>query len=292
MKEGGPELTVEDTRRALDLFVERHGGGDVKLFGGEPLLRRDVVEAVIREAPASCSVWLSTNGSRLDADLLGLLRAFPSTTLTLSLDGARADHVGLRRGANYDALIRWLPDLLTLPRFVVTQTIAPGTAARAFENFQALRTLGIRKFNLLPGYYLPWTTEQLADLRRGFARIGRAFAEAWAAGDRLYLRNLFVRAPTAFFNTGLVVDSDRTIHASNLVLAQGLGDGDVVGTLDHPPTPEVLAAAAARVPALLAAAYPPAVLAATDAVDSALTALCDSLYPAWFAARDARLEAR
>jgi sulfatase maturation enzyme AslB (radical SAM superfamily) len=290
VKEGGPELTPDDARRAIALFVERHGGGDIKIFGGEPLLRRDTVETVLREAPASCSVYLSTNGTRIDASLLDLLQETPSATLTVSLDGP-ADHDRLR-GRTWDRVVARLPELLRLPRFVVTQTIAPSAAERAADNFLALRALGIRRFNLLPGYYLAWMPEEVAALRTSLARIGRAFADAWAAGDRLYLRNLFVRAPTPFFNTGLVVDSDRTIHASNLVLAQAVGDGDIVGTLDDPPSVEALEQARRRVPALVSAAYSPAILAATSAVDAALTALCDSLYPAWFAARDARLEAR
>ncbi len=295
VKEGVPDLTPDDARRAIDLFRARYDGGVIKLFGGEPLLRPDIVEAVIRHVSdvSNVSVMLSTNGTRFDEGILDLLRANPRVILTLSMDGTPRDHDGLRRplpgeAPSFAAIEAWLPELLRLPRFVVTQTIAPSTAARAAANFRALRGMGVWRFNLLPGYYLPWNAGQLAALDESFAAIGTEFEQAWAGGDRLYLRNLFVSAPTPFYNTGFVVDSDRTIHPSNLVLAEAVGERTRVGTLDDPPTPEALALAAARVPALLAEVYPPDVLASTTAVDRALTRLCDRLYPAYFRARAAR----
>ncbi|MES2640416.1 MAG: radical SAM protein [Myxococcota bacterium] len=296
VKDGVPDLSVDDARRAIDLFVSRYGGGDIKLFGGEPLLRPDIVEAVVTHVSnvSDVSVYLSTNGTRFDAGILDLLRAHPRVTLTLSMDGAPRDHDGLRRplpgeAPSYAQIERWLPELLRLPRFVVTQTVAPSTAGRAATNFRALRAMGIGRFNLLPGYYLPWSAPQLAALEESFSAIATEFESAWAAGERLYLRNLFVSAPTPFFNTGFVVDSDRTIHPSNLVLAEAVGDRTAVGTLDDPPSAEVLEAAAARVPSLLREVYTPDVLASTAAVDAVLTRLCDRLYPAYFRARAARM---
>lgn len=295
VKHGVPDLSADDARRAIDLFVARYGGGDIKLFGGEPLLCPDVVEAVLTHVSdaSDVSVYLSTNGTRFTAEILDLLRAHPRATVTLSMDGAPRDHDGLRRPLpgeppSFAVIERWLPELLRLPRFVVTQTIAPSTAARAAANFRALRAMGIGRFNLLPGYYLPWTTTQLAALDESFVAIAVEFERDWAAGGRLYLRNLYTRAPTPFFNTGFVVDADRTIHPSNLVLAEAVGDRTAVGTLDDPPSAEVLAEAAARVPALLREVYAPDVLASTAAVDATLTHLCDRLYPAYFRARAVR----
>ncbi|MFZ5479992.1 MAG: radical SAM protein [Myxococcota bacterium] len=287
VKDGLPDLTAADAMRALDVFVATLGGGEVKLFGGEPLLVPEVVEAVIREAPPTTRVYLSTNALHLDARWIALLHAHPSVTLTVSLDGHARDHDALRRGApSHDPVVALLPELLRLPRFVVTQTIAPATAARAAANFRHLRALGITRFNLLPGYFLPWRPHQLAALETSFGEIADVFEEAWRRGERLYLRNLFVRAPTPFFNTGMVVDVDRTIHPSNLILAgafDGLRGRTAVGTLDDPPTREALEAAGARVPALLREHVPADVLASTEAADAALTRLCNRLYPAYFA---------
>lgn len=292
VKEGLPDLGPGDVRRALDLFAERHPEGDVKLFGGEPLLVRDAVIAALSHARnhPGLRLSLSTNATRLDDAFLDVLEAHPEVTLTVSVDGRPEDHSRLRRPLHpggpdsHAAVLKWLPRLLRLPRLVVTQTIAPVTAARAWENFRYLRGLGFRRFNLLPGYYLPWREAQLQALARGFAGIAEDFEAAWERGERLYLRNLFTRAQTPFFNTGFVVDCDRTIHPSNLILAgslDALRRQTAVGTLDHPPEPEALQAAQARVPALLREHLPEAVLESTRRVDALLTALCHRLYPAY-----------
>ena len=192
-------------------------------------------------------IMLSTNGLGLNNDWLMRLRA-SKTVLTISMDGHPDDHRRLCRGLDnipdaYDHIVSLLDDLHRTPRVVVTQTIAPTTAARAHSNFQHLRNLGFKRFNLLPGYFIPWRSEQLTRLSVGFQAIGNEFIEAWQKGQPLYLRNLFTWAPTPFFNSGLVVDADGSIHPSNVGLSgklDGLRSETCVGTLDDPPTTERL----------------------------------------------------
>jgi sulfatase maturation enzyme AslB (radical SAM superfamily) len=295
-KDGWPSLDVDSARSALSLFATRFGGGDVKLFGGEPLLEPEVVRAVLeaaREEPRISRVYLSTNGLGLDGEWLALLRAHEKAVLTISLDGRPEDHRRHRRALTavpdaYDHLLRLLPELTAMPRTVVTQTIAPSTAARAEENFAHIVELGFRRLNFLPGYYLPWREEQLGALRSGFDGIRDRVVERWRKNQPLYVRNLFTWAPTPFFNTGLVVDSDRTIHPCNLGLSSALEEllpQTRVGTLDDPPTPEALREKAESVNALLERALPPEVWRSTLAVDAELSHFCRRLYREYAAYR-------
>ena len=245
-------------------------------------------------------VYLSTNGLGLDEDWLDRIRRSPKTVLTISLDGAPEDHRRLRRALPgvpdaYGHVMTLLPQILTTPRVVITQTIAPKTASRAAENFAHLRALGLWRFNLLPGYYIPWKPEQIEGLRKGFSGIEDQIRAAWGNGERLYLRNLFTKAPTPFFNTGLVVDADATIHPSNVGLSgqlDGLRGQTQVGTLENPPSIELLAERSAQVNGMLEHTLPPNVWEATQTVDGLLTDLCRSLYPAYFAQRAVRKRAR
>jgi hypothetical protein len=212
------------------------------------------------------------------------------------MDGTPEDHRRLRRALPgtadaYDHVIDLLPHLRRLPRLVITQTIAPATAHRAAENFDHLLGLGFTRVNLLPGYFIPWRPAQLDALEAGFQGIAERLRAAWAAGRGLYLRNLFTRAPTPFFNTGLVVDADRTIHPSNVGLSgslEGLLGRTRVGDLDDPPTAEALAARAADISGMLQESVSPRVWRSTLAADAALTRLCESLLPHWLAWRARR----
>ncbi|MBO6937749.1 MAG: radical SAM protein [Deltaproteobacteria bacterium] len=300
VKDGWPSLTRAQVARAFELFAER-GGGDVKLFGGEPLLEPELVEEALVCAEKERTVrrlYLSTNGIGLTPALLDRLAAHPKLVLTLSMDGRPDDHRRLRRALPvegttdaYAHLVALMPKLRRMRRVVVTQTIAPATAAATFENFSHLRELGWWRFNFLPGYYLPWSDDQLGALEHGFRTIGDAIADGWEHGERLYVRNLFTLAPTPFFNTGLVVDSDGSIHATNVGLSSsldGLLEATRVGTLERPPTAAELQRAAERVPAMLEREVAPQVLASTQAVDQLLTAFCERLYPHYLRDRQRR----
>lgn len=305
-KDGWPSLGPDDARLAVRLFAERYASaavpGDIKMFGGEPLLVPEVVRAAMDEAalrPEIRRIYLSTNGLGLDEGWLDHVASQPKVILTLSLDGRPEDHRGLRRALpgipdSYERMIQLLPLLLRTPRLVITQTIAPSTAPRAARNFEHLLDLGFRAFNFLPGYFIPWRPEQLASLRQGFAGIGQRIRQEWAEGRRLYVRNLFTWAPLPFFNTGLVVDADRSIHPSNVGLSgqlDGLRGRTVVGSLDEPPSPEALRERAEQVRGMLAEVLPERVWESTLSADAALTELVQELTPAWLAHRRARQRA-
>ncbi|MCA9599862.1 MAG: radical SAM protein [Myxococcales bacterium] len=288
-KDGWPSLTPPDAARAVSLFCERFEGGDLKLFGGEPLLVPDVVRAVFsaaRDEPKIRRVYLSTNGLGLNQEWLDFLRQEPKAILTLSMDGRPSDHRRLRQALPgvpdaYDHLMSLRDELVSMPRTVVTQTIAPSTARFAAENFEHLLSLGFSRFNFLPGYYVPWREEQLAALRTGFSDIASTIVERWRDGRFLYVRNLFTWAPTPFFNTGMIVDADGSIHPSNLGLSAGLADTleeTRVGSLVAPPTRAALEAKAREVNALLERRLAPEVWRSTLSADHELSRFCRGLY--------------
>lgn len=303
-KDGWPSLTEDDARRALDLFARPlaqggFGGGAVKIFGGEPLLVPDVVRAALAHAEkldAIRTIQLSTNGLMLDDAWLELAARHPKTLLQISMDGRPDDHRRHRRslptvGDTYDHVAALAPRLARMPRVVITQTIPPATAGSADENFEHLLAMGFRRFNFLPGYYIPWTDAQLASLEGAFDRMATRIESLWAVGERIYVRNLTTRGATPFFNTGLVVDADRAIHPSNVGLSGALEellDETRCGDLDRPPTPEALASKQHEVNALLERTLTPRVWSSTLAADAALTRFCRRLMPRWAEARRAR----
>jgi len=300
-KDGSAALSAADAVRAVELFERLAGGGDVKLSGGEPLLEPEAVRAVlaaVRRRPSIKRVLLSTNGLGLDDRWLDLLAAHPKAVLLLSLDGRPEDHRRHRRprkkGAArdcYDHLMTLRERLAGLPRLIVTQTIAPAAAADLPANFEHLCSLGFVRLNFLPVYFTVWEPAELSALRAGLGAVAARIRARWERGQRLYVKNLFTWAPTPLFNTGLVVDADGSIHASNAGLASGAADLRALtrlGSLDEPPTAAALAARIAAAPELLAEAFPPAIRQSTLAVEAELRRFCQALYPSYFAFRKRR----
>ena len=98
-----------------------------------------------------------------------------------------------------------------------------------------------------------------------------------------------------FFNEGLIVDSDGSIHPSNVGLAGSFDDlraQTKVGDLDDLPDLATLRAAAERTRGLLEATTPPRILQSTHAADAELTRFVRSLLPHWAAQRRARRRTR
>lgn len=80
----GPEMAPADIERLVGLFA-RAGVRYLKLTGGEPTLRADIVEIVRRTAPLVDEVSMTTNGSRLDR-LSGELKGAGLKRVNISLD--------------------------------------------------------------------------------------------------------------------------------------------------------------------------------------------------------------
>ena len=128
-------------------------------------------------------------------------------------------------------------------------------------------------------------------LETSMERVAQQIIAEWTADKPMYVRNLFTWAPTPFFNTGFVVDADRTIHPSNIGLSGALDElrsQTQVGTLDDPPDKEALRAAAEQTNTLLKAHLPERVWESTQAVDKLLSGFCRQLYPHWAAYRKRR----
>jgi cyclic pyranopterin phosphate synthase len=160
-------LSRAELARLFGAFA-RLGVRRLRLTGGEPTLRKDVVEIVADAAatPGIEDVALTTNGHRL-AELAGPLRAAGLGSVNVSLDTLREDRLGgvsgkgarldailagidaaagrfrslkvnavVMRGVNEDevgALVRFAWDRGALPRFIEQMPFGPGAVVPLAE---------------------------------------------------------------------------------------------------------------------------------------------------------------
>jgi cyclic pyranopterin phosphate synthase len=180
-------LTLPELTRLFRLFAGL-GMRRIRLTGGEPTLRRDLVEIVAAAAttPGIEDVALTTNGHRL-ADLVGPLRRAGLGALNVSLDtlmpdrlpgisgrAARLDRIlggidaaagrfrsfklnsVVMRGVNEDelgALVRFAWDRGALPRFIEQMPFSGGEVVPLGEVRQRLEGEG---FGLAPDPWRGW----------------------------------------------------------------------------------------------------------------------------------------
>ncbi|MCR4294192.1 MAG: hypothetical protein NUW21_01555, partial [Elusimicrobia bacterium] len=231
-----------------------------KLFGGEPLLRPDLVKRALERLAAvapGTAVELPTHGKGLPA-VESLLARRPEVEVFVS------------RPHPWAARLRGV-----VHNFLIPPGEAPAMTARRLA---LARRLGYARFNFLPAYFVAWSPAQLEGLSAAFAGLRLVLARWTAAGRPAEVVNLSRRGSTPLYNDGLVVDTDGEIYNSNLILADAvrphrsrlrLGDVLDCGRLAARP--------AADVGQVLSDSFSADILASTRAVDAALTAFCLSL---------------
>ncbi|MDP3541830.1 MAG: radical SAM protein [Elusimicrobiota bacterium] len=242
---------------ALDLLPLLPPGSRVKLFGGEPLLRPDLVARALGRLPPGTAVELPTHGKGLPA-VESLLARRPEVEVFVS----RPDPWAARlRGVVHN--------------FLIPPGEAPAATARRLAQ---ARLLGYARFNFLPAYFVSWSPAQVEGLAAAFAGL-RLVLGRWAdAGRPVEVVNLSRLGSTPLYNDGLVVDTDGEVYSSNLVLAEAVRPHRRRLRLGEALDPGGLAARpAADAQAVLSESYPPEILSSMRAVDDALTVFCLAL---------------
>ncbi|HEY3322781.1 MAG TPA: radical SAM protein [Planctomycetota bacterium] len=186
-------------------------GLSITIFGGEPLLRRDLVDELIALcfAPGASEITLAiaTNGTLLDQRFLDICRQ-RNIRMFLSLDGVREAHDVTRRQVSglgsFDMVVEKVPRILSaLPYAVAVAVITPQTAALVSESIEFLFSLGFRYVLMTPDFNGAWRRTDLAILRSEYLRAAELYKARLRRGEKTYL-SLFdewIKTRTAEKNT-------------------------------------------------------------------------------------------
>ncbi|MBI5622567.1 MAG: radical SAM protein [Elusimicrobia bacterium] len=229
--------------------------GPIKLFGGEPLVRPDLVrQAVLGAARLGLKggVLLSTHGKLMAPAMVRFLRGHPEVEVAFGRPSPWAGR---------------------LPRVTLNFILEPG--ARAEVVLRRLRrslALGHKSFNFLPVYFIPWKAGDLAGLRRSLAGLARLIKGLRKAGMALEVKNLRRQGRLPLYNDGPCVDTDGTVYCSNLVLAKGMKPLAEVLRLGSVARPRLKAAPSpAALGSVMTACFSPEAMEGTRAADAALS---------------------
>jgi uncharacterized protein len=101
-------LTIEYGLESLYAFLRKDPSPTLTFYGGEPLLREDLIECIVREAPVR-RFMMQTNGLLLDQLPSEIINRF--TTLLVSLDGRRELTDANRGEGVYDRVMENVRDI-------------------------------------------------------------------------------------------------------------------------------------------------------------------------------------
>ncbi len=190
----------EVAERGIALAFDGPGPCRVSFFGGEPLLRWDLVLACLDHAAAEArrrgsavEHVLVTNGTLLDrARRDELLRR--EVFVAVSVDGDAIAHDATRRtargGPSWARVVRHVRPLLAArPGTKVIAVVDPANVDRLAESLDALLDLGARNLSMNLNYEADWDEAARDRFTSALGRLGERYVAAYRAG-RIFSLNL------------------------------------------------------------------------------------------------------
>jgi uncharacterized protein len=195
-------------KAAIDFAVRRANGElRVSFFGGEPLVRKDLVRAIVDHAEHAVpdrlplSFTMNTNATLIDDDALDLMATPRRFTVFVSVDGGPEVHDRHRifaggRGS-FDAVTAGLSRLAAraIP-FQIVAVVGVDTAVRLGESARALFELGPRSILFSPNFRDAWTDTSIEGLRSGLRDLGDYWMSLFRAGTAIAIDPLHTKILT------------------------------------------------------------------------------------------------
>jgi uncharacterized protein len=196
----GKPMDLAVGRKALEFgsALNRGASCGVVLFGGEPLLHRDLIFGLVAEArqqeryrAGRYHFKLTTNGLLLDEAFLEFAIR-EDVLVAMSFDGVAAAHDAHRRlksgGTTHELLLQRLRLLLAArPYASVLMVVNPDTARYLAESVALLLDEGARYLLVSLNYAGAWTEEDLVELERQLEKLGTLYVEWTRQGRKFYL---------------------------------------------------------------------------------------------------------
>ncbi len=192
-RHGAADMSFDTAARAVDTLATGRNPG-VIFFGGEPLLRKDLIFDLIDRCesrePNRFHYKVTTNGTLLDEAFLGEA-CRRRLAIALSCDGVREAHDAFRVDQSGAGTWERVGESLRLllrhqPYAPVMMTVNPETACFFAESVLWFRDIGVRYLISSLNHAADWTDADFRVLKRQYRRLARAYLDDHRRGRKFY----------------------------------------------------------------------------------------------------------
>jgi len=194
----GPAMSEQTAFAALELGARlNHESCGIAFFGGEPLLHKDLIAAVVergrameKEGKGHFHFKLTTNGLLLDDAFLQLAQR-EHIMLAMSVDGVEQAHDAHRRLADgspsFEPVRASLARLLAAkPYASVICVVNPDTARHLSESIAWLLDAGCRYLIVVLNHAADWTERDFGMLEKQYRKLATLYRQWTRAGRKFY----------------------------------------------------------------------------------------------------------
>lgn len=215
------EMDEKTMQKSIDLlFTSNKKELELQFFGGEPLLRFELVkkgveytEKLSNKKGKKIKFILTTNGIALSKDRINYLKKH-KFSIEFSIDGDKETQLrfrkSLKEGNYYDKIIKNLKELSKkYDNYYVISVVTPENIDSLYNNFKYLLNEGITKIQLNYALGKFWNKEKTKKLLEEFSKIKKELKKR----KELSLINLLSnRREPVVLNAEVTVDCDGTIY--------------------------------------------------------------------------------
>ena len=227
-------MSLATGHQSLDLlFSAPNRDLELVFFGGEPLLRWDLVKELCDTAAEKAmsqgrnfSVQITTNAWALTDEMLADMVRW-NTHVQLSLDGDSEIQNLQRRPYRSDGDSYSRGPASHLEEFHamgldyrVIMVVSPNHVERMAASFFHLMDLGVRRIQVNYAIGMPWNVASCTQYAAAWAEIAERLESHWKSGGVLDVVNLRERVTSLRNNLHITVDYDGSIYGGNAFLVQ------------------------------------------------------------------------
>lgn len=193
-RQGTHEMSLETALAAIDECTTGDSNPGIIFFGGEPLLKSELIFSIIaeceRKSPHRFHYKVTTNGTLLTPELIERATA-AHLHLAISCDGTPSvqdRHRVTAEGAGSSALV--MPNLGAVfaaqPSAPVMMTVNPDTAADLPDSVRFLRDQGASYLIPSVNFHADWSDRARRALRKSYKTLGDWYLDAYRREEKFY----------------------------------------------------------------------------------------------------------
>jgi MoaA/NifB/PqqE/SkfB family radical SAM enzyme len=210
----GRDLSEKYARKAIDIFLENNAKSGkkalkIRFFGGEPFLQWEKIKRLMKYASQRSSriiFDITTNGTLLSDNVLEFIAERKNIELIISF----------HESFFYKKIKPYLEVISRSKKILFNIKVNPESVHNLAHDFIFLHRYGIRRFNILPAYYVLWGKKEIEKLVVQFQKV--LLYIRLQGQENFYIKNVHVKSEVPLFNSSLTLDIDGKVYSNSMIL--------------------------------------------------------------------------
>jgi len=180
------EISFEKVQKLIDNEIkEKRNDVFLTFYGGEPLLRKDLIYDIIdyiksKKTKTKFYFGITTNGTLLDEKFIKYIEENNILSIAYSFDGLKEtqdlNRITLNGEGTFDIVESNAKKLLKSHKNIVAMVVVTKNNINMLkENIEYLIKLGFKRFNLLFDYLQDWQDEDLKIIKEQYSNVAKVY---------------------------------------------------------------------------------------------------------------------